>query len=497
VQYDWLYILSDREFYEDLSRFPTTPAFSDVVQSLLPAGWATSRTSVWLHAGYAAADTPAQGFKIHVSSINAHAIDVLKVVVPECVTRGIPFKLAADPNLLGVLNSKGYDRGGSGKFMTIYPPTELAFIELIGALHERTKAAPFVGPYILSDRRYQGSKILFYRYGGFRPLQSLRIDGSREQWLVGPDGTKVRDVRLPYFNPPPWVQDPFGDPDTASSSPSLVLGDRFEVQSVITFSNRGGVYTALDRETSAVVVIKEARPHVNRMRSDGRSVDGTDFLSNEYRILSMLAPLGNTPAPVALFWEWEHLFMAQEKIEGVGLKRFMAQTDNIMLPYIHYDGVLAAFLPKFRHIALCLLDAVEAIHRRGVVLGDLSLTNVIVDPSTLNVRLIDVESAVSQESTGELHFFSYNWYTPGFQRPGRGGVGQLTVADDHYAVGMILYNMLVAGIEFIHLKPEAQSLFLDRLVELGVPLPVRHAIDALLDGDVSTAVSELRQLPVT
>src|SRR5690349_10254764 len=96
----------DREYFEPLGRFPVTPVYADLLQTLLPAGWKTTRFDVWLQASPEDAVLAQQGFKIHISSPVALAETVLKRVVPECVRAGVTFKLAADPNLLRFLNSK-------------------------------------------------------------------------------------------------------------------------------------------------------------------------------------------------------------------------------------------------------------------------------------------------------------------------------------------------------------------------------------------------------
>ncbi|MFC6135989.1 hypothetical protein ACFP3K_29360, partial [Streptomyces spororaveus] len=214
-----LFGLVDTLHYEPLSRRAITPEYRDALRRLLPDTWALERGDVWLHARMAAgadprtAPPPTQGFKIHVSSAPAHTFRLFDLVVPVCVENGVEFKAAADPVMLGVINSKTQERGFSGKFMTIYPPDEDVFVGLIETLYRRTADEAVEGPYVLSDRRYRDSKVLFYRYGGFRPPRRLNIDGTQSTFLVAPDGAYVADERLPCFRLPSWVRDPFaGEP---------------------------------------------------------------------------------------------------------------------------------------------------------------------------------------------------------------------------------------------------------------------------------------------
>ena len=87
-----------------------------------------------------------------------NAEEILRRVVPEYVREGVPFKLAADSDLLRLMGSKNYHRGSSGKFLVAYPQTAEHFIALIDLVHELTR--DFEGPYILSDRRYKDNKVV-------------------------------------------------------------------------------------------------------------------------------------------------------------------------------------------------------------------------------------------------------------------------------------------------------------------------------------------------
>ena len=75
------------------------------------------------------------------------------------------------------MNSKRWARQGAGKFITIYPFDEDQFVSVIEQLHQATRQ--FEGPYILSDRRYKDSKVVFYRYGGMSPFKVLNIKGEK------------------------------------------------------------------------------------------------------------------------------------------------------------------------------------------------------------------------------------------------------------------------------------------------------------------------------
>lgn len=485
---DSAYTLADPEFYEDASRHRGSSTFEEIVRRHLPAaGWETNRQTIWLHVRRPEVALPQQGFKIHVSSTPECATAVLARMVALCVQHGVCFKCAATPAIHDMLNSKPYGRGGAGKFMTIYPVDRAAFVDLIERFHEATGHEPFKGPYILSDRRYKDSPILYYRYGGIRPPRRLELDGTFSSHLTAPDGTATADERLGYFRLPPWVDDPFGGSREIEAPSGLVLGERFVVESMISVTNRGGVYIGTDTHTGDSVIIKEARPYVNRSVRAGRVVDSTTLLEHEHHVLTRIAATGCAPRPIALFDEWEHKFLVEERIDGVSLHRWTPLMENLVLPYILRDGVLLAFLPKFHCIAAALFGVVDRIHAEGVLIGDLSHGNIIVTPDLARVTLIDLETAIIEDEDDGLIAFAGAWATPGFASRERRDGRRITRRDDHYALGMALFGLFVGGLQFFDLHADALPRFLARLRALGVPADIAAAIEALWAGRADEA----------
>ena len=85
--------------------------------------------------------------------------------LPYLSQRQFSFKIAKDRTILEGLNSGALGNSRVGKFMTIYPPQELArnVAEELAALTES-----FHGPVIPTDLRV--GTILYARYGGFSPI---------------------------------------------------------------------------------------------------------------------------------------------------------------------------------------------------------------------------------------------------------------------------------------------------------------------------------------
>lgn len=484
---DLLYTIAHPEFYEDLSRYHALPEFASRVREILPPDCVLERRSYWLHARMPGRPVPAQGFKIHVSAVQECAMDLLALVAHECAQRRLNFKFIADRRLLTLQGSKSFSRSSSGKFMTLYPHNEQEFRELIDHLYQQTSDSSFMGPFVLSDRRYKHSRVLFYRYGGLRPLMHLNVDGTKRSLLVAPDGSTMPDERRPYFKLPRWVDDPFGGTRELEGQAEPVLSDRFRVKHMIAASNRGGVYEALDEMTGKAVILKEARPQVQRLSVNGTAIDAITLLRREFHTLQTLAHLGHTPEPVLLFEQWEHTFLAVKKIDGTILSRFVVRPGNHLLPHIRRPGTVARHIPKLATIAAQLVSMMEQIHNEGIILGDVSPANIVISRDDMRVSVIDVESAVAVDDQPELRTFAKRWFTPGYGRPGRRAAESIGFEDDYYALGMVLYSLLIGGMRFFELNPDARWTILEDLARLGVPVPLCEAIVALLTGDLQRA----------
>lgn len=487
-----IFSLAHPDFYETLAHHRLSPEYVDRLKEMLPDAWTLQRNDIWVHAHcpiskHATAAPVIQGFKIHVSSTHKQALRVLGLVVPICVQEGIDFKIAGDPRLLHLLNSKLVGRGYSGKFMTIYPPDEEVFKDLIESLHQQTKAEAVEGPYILSDQRYKDSKVLFYRYGGFRPPHGLNIDGTQTSFLVSPAGEHVPDQRLPYFHLPDWVCDPFSNATSVEPKVDALLNDRYLIKGALSFSNAGGVYSGVDTANEQAIIIKEARPCTNCWTVGERSWDAVYLLEHEYEVLQRLEGLDFVPKAIDLFQTWENTFLVEERINGLSLDAYWAQDDVILAPYIRREGAIERFIPKFRHVSRALISMVTALHKRGVLFGDLSPRNILIDAETLKMWFIDFESSILENDEAEVVSYSTHWGTAGFMNPARASRNELLPEDDLYAVGMILYKSVVPVNYLFTLNPEAKTIFLDKLISLGVPIEVKAVIYSLLRGTAAEA----------
>jgi serine/threonine protein kinase len=147
------------------------------------------------------------------------------------------------------------------------------------------------------------------------------------------------------------------------------------------------------------------------------------------------------------------------------------------------EAVLA-FSWKWVKICISLLDAVEAVHARGVIIGDISPANALVNLETFEVTLIDFEGALLSEAGEEITRLGTQWFNPGFRRPAGRGAKSLSPFDDFYSCGMLLYN-IVCPIQPLFELDKNQPIFriLNHFIDHGLPAQIRSIIQTLMAGD--------------
>ncbi len=474
TQRDVLSTLVDRDFFESMARYrPDRGAYIEPVAKLLPAGWDLACHGVWCHCAAPGANVPAHGWKIHLSATNATARAMIAAAVPVLVDAGASFKLAVDPLVLGMMNSKRWSRGGSGKFITVYPADADAFRTILDALDAATREIE--GPYILSDRRYRDSRTVFYRYGTMRKQTALDVSGRQLSYIEGPSGQIVFDNRSPYFSLPSWVEDPFPRPATGGGEANTLNDGRYLVEKALAHSNSGGVYKALDRRIGRTVIIKEARPAVTWASG---SIDAQTLLRKEHRILQTLAPTGVAPQAYELFTDWEHLFLVEEFIDAPSLSQHLG-AQPVLLQTRPTDEDYQRHLDRLRDIFGAVARAVEAAHASGIVLCDLSPNNVLVRGDR-SVRLIDFEAAWVDGIDEPTQLA-----TPGFAPPIRNGGSRPCVEDDYYAFAALVMSYVAPVTPFFDLDPDSRERVIGELLGCArIPSTVIDAVSAGMSLDL-------------
>jgi predicted Ser/Thr protein kinase len=465
-QYE-LYCLADPHFYDTLDQRPDGSGDLAVCAREVPAGWDHAPSDTWMFYAPRDRSLPAQGWKIHISSGLADAERVVAATWDYCVPRGIAFKFLRSRPVLLMLNSKAAFRGSSGKLVTIYPQDE-AHLELV--LKELDVILSGVqGPYILSDLRY-GDGPLFTRYGGFAERHCLSDSGERVLALEDGEGRLVPDVRGPTFSLPGWVTLPdFLAPHLAARNAVTTTGLPYEIESVLQFSNGGGVYLGRDVRTGERVVLKEGRPHAGL---DVAGRDAVTRLTHERDILSRLAGLDVVPRLVDYFTLGDHHFLVEEFIDGSPLQKMLVYR----YPLTHPDASPEE-IADYTAWALDMIGRVEqaaaALHERGVVFGDLHPDNILV---TAEGRLVFIDFEVSTLTEDRAR--------SDLAHPGFGAPGDRVGADvDRYAIACLYLAMFApqTTIQFTLHPPKAAQLA--ELVTEAFPVPpatMARAVEEIL-----------------
>lgn len=476
-QYE-LYCLTDPDFYDRPEPLRSADRDFAVAARSTPDGWEHLPSDTWMYFAPRSRAVPAQGWKIHVSSRLADAERALAAVWEYCVPREIAFKFLRSEPVVVMLNSKAAFRGSSGKLVTIYPE-DLDELELV--LKELDEVlAGVAGPYILSDLRY-GEGPLYVRYGGFAERHCLAGNGERVLALEDQDGRLVPDVRGPTFALPPWVSlPPFLEPHLAARNAVTTAGLPYEIDSVLQFSNGGGVYLGRDRRTGERVVLKEGRPHAG-LDAGGR--DAVTRIAHERDILERLAGLDVVPALHDYFTLGEHHFLVEEFVDANPLQRLLVQR----FPLTH-PGCSPQVLADYVAWALGMLSrveqAVEALHGRGVVFGDLHPSNILV---TAGDRLVLIDFEVATLAGDRARSALAH---PAFQPPS----DRLGIDVDRYALACLRLGLFAPQATILLPMHRPKAAHLGAIVTEVFPVP-RDTIDTAVAEILDAGDGELRATP--
>ncbi|MEV4755953.1 class III lanthionine synthetase LanKC [Micromonospora sp. NPDC049559] len=448
------YCAVDPLFYDSLaSTGARTPGFA-AADRPVPPGWEREPKDDWLIYGPRGGDLPPQGWKIHVSACLENAERVLDAVFEYCVPRGLSFKFLRGPRMLLLRNAKYAPRGSSGKFVTVYPRDEAELELACKELAELLDGEP--GPYILSDLRY-GAGPVYVRYGGFAARYCLSPEGQVVPAVADASGTLVPDRREPVFRVPEWVTlPPFLAPHLAARNATTTAELPYRIERVIHFSNAGGLYVARDTRTDETVVLKEARPYAGL---DAAGEDATTRLRREADALRRLADVPQVPRLHDEFVLGDHHFLACEFVDGRALNKVLVQR----YPLTDADATpadRAGYAAWARHVYAQVEAAVDAIHERGLVYGDLHLFNVMVRPDD-SVALVDFEVAapVTEERRPGLR-------NQGFAAP-RDRTGP---AVDRYALACLRLALFLPVTQLVRLDP-GKAAHLADIVAAHFPVP--------------------------
>jgi len=414
------YCRPDTPFFDAPAADPTATGYLDECPA--PAdGWQVTGNRDWTSLTPPDAELPAQGWKVHVSTVPDDASEALARTWDYCVGRGVPFKFLRSRDVLVQRSSKYGDRSASGKFITLYPRDEDELASVLDELGERLDGLR--GPYILSDLRW-GAGPLYVRYGGFKSITRRNDSGAVEYLITDPHGRLVEDRRGPSFRPPEWVTIPEClHPAIVERSAGRLTDFPYKVTRALHFSNGGGVYRATDTRTGREVLLREARPLAGL---DGRGDDSLTRLERERWALSELAGVRGVPELLDYRRGNEHYFLVRDYVEGAPLSRECLRRNPLLRGDSSPEAV-EEFTRWALHVLAQVTEAVREMHDRGVVFGDLHPGNVLVDESG-TVTLIDFETATTTAQDAPQAIGAVGFTAPS---------GYIGAAVDRYALGVL------------------------------------------------------------
>ncbi|HEX8305307.1 MAG TPA: class III lanthionine synthetase LanKC [Jatrophihabitans sp.] len=454
-------------WFEPMSQYTPEPELLAIYRSQVPQGWRLTRRGLWFISHSPTEPLAQQGWKIHVSSTTESAPDVLSKSLAVLFDFHANFKFLLDRNCLARTSGKRWSRGSSGKFITVYPADDAEFTVIAKELAQVLAGAP--GPFILSDRRVPGSSNVYYRYGGFKALNRLQPDGSNILMIADDQGMDSPDIRHPFYSKPAWATDPFDEPQPPPGLPELNNG-RYAITGALAYSNAGGVYRALDKTTGDSVVIKEARPNVLVGR---RQFSAQDMLIKEFKILTKLAGTQRFAEPVELFTEWEHLFLVEQFIDGEQMSTRSIRSNPLINRNFDRAHLVGYYQEQQRHW-LGLLDAIDGAHQRGVMLSDISFTNVLIDAAG-QVVIIDLETAIRIGEDMPVGF-----HTPGVSNAAA-QYGDADLTSDFYSLGALMLGSVMLINNAVGYHPPSLDRFLDELaLDLTLPPELPAVIRSLM-----------------
>ncbi|WP_329237448.1 class IV lanthionine synthetase LanL [Actinoallomurus sp. NBC_01490] len=392
---------------------------------------------MWLVVEDPAFRLPPQGWKIHLAARPATLLETLRRSLPAVLSVPCHFKVIRSGRLLRDLNSSNNHPGSIGKAVTVYAGER----DVVG-LARRLAAdlAGLEGPRVYSDRRVAPDAPVYYRYGPFRAAYDDNDDGDLELVVTGPDGRTLPGAAGESFWQPPWTPDPFvtvavrgqepqpvreaervvpeGDVDVAV----VMLGGRYRVVRALTRNGKGIVYRAVDTTGNREVIIKEARAFVNE---DSRGRDSRARLRNERYVLEKLRGLDGVPAVVDHFRHDDREYLAITDMGALALGRDVAENGL----YTADPAPCGRSLPR---LAAALAELLDQVHERGVLVRDISPTNIVLDSATGRPCLVDFE--ISHAEGPQI----FGW-TPGYSPPEQERDEPATVEADYYSLGATLF----------------------------------------------------------
>jgi hypothetical protein len=330
------YCAAGPDFYDEPQRLPDAATRFAVADLPVPPGWQQTADGFWISLRPACA--PAGGWRLTVSVTLGEAERVCRVVRDYCVRRELPLKMLRSRAAARFLNGRYADPADSGRLLTVYPGDavlEQTLTELAALLEG------LEGPGVPGDLRFRDTVVSVQReQPGESVPEVLRPDHERR--LAGD-----QDAVFPY-----------------------------EVVGTVRSWNGSAVHRARDVRTGARVVLREARRHAGLGAGEE---DAVARLEREAAVLLKLQGLPCVPRLIGRRRAWGRHYLIEQEVAGETLAEAMPRRHPGADPDPR-DETRAAYADWVLTVTTRLEWALEAVHARGVRLGELHPGSVLVRP---------------------------------------------------------------------------------------------------------------------
>lgn len=221
-------------------------------------------------------------WKIHISSNFYNYKKILNIAIPFLVKNKVNFKFISSEKGYFYINSKEIRSVASGKLITIYPNTTHVFLDILEKLYNIFKDYSFEGNYILTDQRYKDSKILYYRYVEYLPINTINNKGFIENVIVDNKYNYVSDIRNPYYTEYYWTE--FFNFEIEEEQESKLL-NKYNIEHIISSGGSTTTYFGYEINSNKKVFVKESREYTG-LDNTGRY--SNDRIINEYNNIKKL-----------------------------------------------------------------------------------------------------------------------------------------------------------------------------------------------------------------
>lgn len=335
------------------------------------------------------------GWKIHISASIVNLIDIIQTFFIINKELKLDFKILSSLSVIEGINIGRYGNSQVGKIITIYPK-QAEVEKVLKRLSYAFKK--YSGISVGSDYQFMLSENIYYRYGTLTE-DIFNIDRRNKTLL--PSKIPIMDLKIKRYN---------------------ALPDRYIILSILSQTGTKAVYLGLDLDGNKKIIIRYATPLHD---IDLFGIDSVDRLNN---CLEILQDEKHTSLEkvVDSFYLERSFVLITEKVDGLTLESFFKTYPETS------DVVKLKIFKKIVYI-------INFLHKKSIIFRDLSFKNLIINPYTHAVTLIDFEYAVKINElasyggqkisvAGTYGFFDYNY-------------PYINKSVDNYGLSSILYYL--------------------------------------------------------